>query len=85
MFNRLNPRLLSWVDKTVWFLCTARNAIVVIVCLVLAILLDPELQYQVEFPSRAKVAVKDAIIASLKGGRRHPIGLSGSEMEVQTA
>ena len=43
MFNRLNPRLLSWVDKTVWFLCTARNAIVVIVCLVIALLVDPEL------------------------------------------
>ena len=43
MFNRLSPGLLSWLDKTVWFLCTARNAIVVIVCLVLALLLDPEL------------------------------------------
>ena len=43
MFNRLSPSVLRLLDKTIWFLCTARNAIVVIVCLVMAMLLDPEL------------------------------------------
>ena len=42
MFNRLSPGLLSLLDKTVWFLCTARNAIVVILCLGLAMVVDKD-------------------------------------------
>jgi len=41
--NRLPPKALLVVNKTVWFICTARNAIVVIACLVMAKLLDPDI------------------------------------------
>merc|ERR1711936_786307 len=41
--NRLPPTALLVVNKTVWFVCTARNAIVVILCLVMAMLLDPDI------------------------------------------
>ena len=39
--NKLSPRALQLLDKLVWFVCTARNAIVVIACLVMAMLVDP--------------------------------------------
>ena len=32
------------VDKTVWFICTARNALVVILCLVISAFLDPDIK-----------------------------------------
>ena len=32
------------LDKVVWFICTARNAIVVIVCLLIAAVLDPDIE-----------------------------------------
>ena len=41
MTNKLSPRALQLLDKLVWFVCTARNAIVVIACLVMAMLVDP--------------------------------------------
>ena len=41
MTNKLSPRALQLLDKLVWFVCTARNAIVVISCLVMAMLVDP--------------------------------------------
>ena len=40
--NRLSGRSLAILDKAVWFICTARNAIVVVVCLVIAMVMDPE-------------------------------------------
>ena len=40
--NKLSARSLHVLDKTVWFICTARNAIVVIVCLLIAMSVDPE-------------------------------------------
>ena len=41
MTNKLSPRALQLLDKLVWFVCTARNAIVVTSCLVMAMLVDP--------------------------------------------
>ena len=38
----MSDRALRIVDKTVWFICTARNAIVVIACLIMAMCMDPE-------------------------------------------
>lgn len=32
------------MDKVVWFICTARNAIVVIACLIIASVLDPDIE-----------------------------------------
>jgi len=40
--NKMSARALRIVDKTVWFVCTARNAIVVIACLIMAMCMDPE-------------------------------------------
>ena len=40
--NKLSGRSLALLDKAVWFICTARNAIVVVVCLVIAMVMDPE-------------------------------------------
>ena len=40
--NKMPARSLHIVDKLVWFVCTARNAIVVIACLIMAMLMDPE-------------------------------------------
>ena len=40
--NKLPGRGLALLDKGIWFVCTARNAIVVIVCLVMAMMMDPE-------------------------------------------
>ena len=40
--NKLPGRSLALLDKAVWFICTARNAIVVVVCLVIAMVMDPE-------------------------------------------
>jgi len=42
--NRLKPSVLNALDKVVWFICTARNAIVVIACLVIASVLDPDIE-----------------------------------------
>jgi len=42
MTNKLPSRSLRVLDKLVWFICTARNAIVVIVCLIMAMVMDPE-------------------------------------------
>ena len=42
--NRLKPSVLAMLDKVVWFICTARNAIVVIVCLLMAAVLDPDIE-----------------------------------------
>ena len=39
--NKLSPQVLQVVDKAVWFVCTARNAIVVVACLLLAMAMDP--------------------------------------------
>ena len=36
--------MLAMLDKVVWFICTARNAIVVIVCLLIAAVLDPDIE-----------------------------------------
>ena len=36
--------MLNALDKVVWFICTARNAIVVIACLVIASVLDPDIE-----------------------------------------
>ena len=41
--NRLKPSVLNALDKVVWFICTARNAIVVIACLVIASVLNPDI------------------------------------------
>ena len=35
--------MLNALDKVVWFICTARNAIVVIACLVIASVLNPDI------------------------------------------
>ena len=40
--NKLSPGALHMVDKAVWFVCTARNAIVVVACLGMAMVMDPE-------------------------------------------
>ena len=42
--NRLPPKVLDIVDKVVWFICTARNAIVVIAFMILAMCLDPDIE-----------------------------------------
>ena len=42
--NRLPPKVLNIVDKIVWFICTARNAIVVIAFMILAMCLDPDIE-----------------------------------------
>ena len=65
MFNRLSPRLLSALDKTVWFVCTARNAIVVIVCLVVAMLLDPQLHDCTTEPELCVFSLTGSIQAGL--------------------
>jgi len=41
--NQLPAKGLFILDKVIWFICTARNAIIVIICLVMAWCLDPEL------------------------------------------
>ena len=41
---RLHPKALACLDKIVWFICTARNAIVVIACLAMATVLDPDIE-----------------------------------------
>lgn len=40
-WNKLPPLGLKIISKAVWFICTARNAIVVILCLILAAIIDP--------------------------------------------
>merc|ERR1719357_1377132 len=40
-WNKLPPTALKIVSKLVWFVCTGRNAIVVILCLLLAAIIDP--------------------------------------------
>ena len=42
--NRLKPNVLAAMDKVVWFICTARNAIVVIACLIIASVLNPDIE-----------------------------------------
>ena len=65
MFNRLSPGLLNTVDKTVWFLCTARNAIVVMVCLALALVLDPDLHDCTTEPQLCVFSLTGSIQAGL--------------------
>jgi len=42
--NKLPKNGLLAVNKAVWFICTARNAIIVIFCLVMAAFLDPDIK-----------------------------------------
>eukprot|EP00092_Neocalanus_flemingeri_P010828 GFUD01011660.1.p1 GENE.GFUD01011660.1~~GFUD01011660.1.p1 ORF type:complete len:675 (+),score=113.89 GFUD01011660.1:76-2100(+) len=43
LMNKLPEKALFAVNKTVWFICTSRNAVVVIFCLVLGAFLDPDI------------------------------------------
>ena len=75
MFNRLSPRLLSALDKTVWFVCTARNAIVVIVCLVVAMLLDPQLHDCTTEPELCVFSLTGSIQAGLPAFQPPPFSV----------
>jgi len=46
--NKLPARTLRVLDKFVWFICTARNALVVISCLTLSAILDPDIEVCME-------------------------------------
>jgi len=41
--NRMSPKALKVVEKTIWFICTARNAVIVVLCAVVAGFLDPDI------------------------------------------
>jgi len=41
LFNKLSPTAQKVLAKTVWFICTARNAVVVVICAVMAGFVDP--------------------------------------------
>jgi len=43
MNNRMGPRTLSWVRRTVWFICTARNALVVVTMAIIAKCITPDI------------------------------------------
>ena len=76
MFNRLlSPTTLKIVDKTVWFACTARNAIVVLVCLVLAMLLDPDLHDCDKEPSHCVFSLTGTIKAGLPAFQPPPFSV----------
>lgn len=42
-FNKFSPTTRKVLDKTIWLLSTARNAVIVVVCVGVAIAFDPEI------------------------------------------
>lgn len=76
MLNRLlSPTTLKIVDKIVWFACTARNAIVVLVCLVLAMLLDPDLHDCDKEPNHCVFSLTGTIKAGLPAFQPPPFSV----------
>ncbi len=42
-FNKFSPTVRLVLSKTVWLLSTARNAVIVVICLGIAMIVDPEI------------------------------------------
>ena len=65
MTNKLPAKSLFILDKLVWFICTARNAIIVIICLLLSWCLDPELHSCKTHPNKCVFTLTGSIQSGL--------------------
>jgi len=65
MTNKLPAKSLFILDKIVWFICTARNAIIVIICLLLSWCLDPELHSCKTHPNECVFSLTGSIQSGL--------------------
>ena len=68
-------KVLFIVDKVVWFICTARNAIVVIICLLLSWSLDPELHDCKKYPDECVFSLTGSIQGGLPAFQRPPFSI----------
>ena len=73
--NKLPRPALRFLAKFVWFVCTARNAIVVIVCLVVAMLLDPQLHDCTTEPELCVFSLTGSIQAGLPAFQPPPFSV----------
>jgi len=78
--NRLPLKLLAVVDKIIWFICTARNAIVVVACLVMAALVDPELHDCKTHPDDCVFTLTGSIQSGLPAFQPPPFSLGSYEV-----
>jgi len=74
------------LDKVVWFICTARNAIVVIVCLLIAAVLDPDIEECMQERENCTFTLTGSIAAGLPTLQSPQFGISatGNETELAT-
>jgi len=77
-WNKLPPTGLKILSKTVWFICTGRNAIVVILCLILAAIIDPEATSCKEDPENCVFTLTGKIESGLPAFQPPPFTILGS-------
>jgi len=80
--NRLPAKGLFVLDKIVWFICTARNAMVVIICLVLAWYLDPELHSCKTEPEECVFTLTGSIESGLPAFQPPPFSIPASNSSI---
>lgn len=73
--NKMPAKVLFIVDKVVWFICTARNAIVVIICLLLSWSLDPELHDCKKYPDECVFSLTGSIQGGLPAFQPPPFSI----------
>jgi len=77
-WNKLPPTGLKILSKTVWFICTGRNAIVVILCLILAAIIDPEATSCKDDPENCVFTLTGKIESGLPAFQPPPFTIFGS-------
>jgi len=76
-WNKLPPTALKIVSKVVWFICTGRNAMVVIFCLIMAAIIDPEATDCKKDPENCVFTLTGQIESGLPSFQPPPFGISG--------
>eukprot|EP00092_Neocalanus_flemingeri_P034435 GFUD01037444.1.p1 GENE.GFUD01037444.1~~GFUD01037444.1.p1 ORF type:complete len:657 (+),score=135.37 GFUD01037444.1:71-2041(+) len=77
-WNKLPPTGLKIISKVVWFVCTARNAIVVILCLILAAVIDPAGIICKDDPENCVFTLTGEIESGLPSFQSPPFSIFGS-------
>eukprot|EP00090_Calanus_glacialis_P015453 TRINITY_DN24401_c0_g1_i1.p1 TRINITY_DN24401_c0_g1~~TRINITY_DN24401_c0_g1_i1.p1 ORF type:complete len:653 (-),score=122.04 TRINITY_DN24401_c0_g1_i1:57-2015(-) len=77
-WNKLPPTALNILSKVIWFICTGRNAIIVILCLVLAAIIDPAGISCKDDPENCVFTLTGQIESGLPSFQAPPFGIFGS-------
>ena len=75
---KLPPTALNILSKVIWFICTGRNAIIVILCLVLAAIIDPAGISCKDDPENCVFTLTGQIESGLPSFQAPPFGIFGS-------